>query len=101
MDRSNYRRPETQKQRQITKTTFGNSVPVPKVGSLRPAGGIDGIRPARPTPAPIRPALPVSFSDAGKPTLGSIAVSGQAVTPSLSPAVLAARRVPIDMELPG
>jgi polyisoprenyl-teichoic acid--peptidoglycan teichoic acid transferase len=49
----------------------------------------------------MRPALPVSFNDAGKPTIGSIAVSGQAVAPRLSPAVLAARRVPIDMELPG
>jgi LCP family protein required for cell wall assembly len=96
MDRSNFRRPDIQKQRQnTTKTTFGNSVPVPKAGSRRLISSIDGIGPAR-------PALPpVSFNDAGKPTLGSIAVSGQAAVPQLTPAVLAARRVPIDMELPG
>jgi LCP family protein required for cell wall assembly len=106
MDRSKYKRPDIQKQSQITKNTFGNSVPVPKVSSSRPIGGIDGIGAARPLrhgvaspPQSARP--PVSYNDAGKPTLGSIAVSGQAGASGLTPAVLAARRVPIDMDLPG
>ena len=103
MDRSRFKRPEIQTQRQTTKIPFGNPQPVPKGVPLRPRS----LQPLAPRPV-VRPAAVVPVRQP-MPTINS----QQRIVPSRpvsmqpapqvaapSPAVLA-RRLPIDMELPG
>jgi hypothetical protein len=94
MDRSSFKRPATQTARQTTQTPFGNPTPVPKVGMPRPGGlavrqamSMDGFVTAaspRPRPALQQPDIP--------------RVPRHQQGPSVA---VMARRVPLDMELPG
>lgn len=119
MDRSRYKRPATQKQRQTTKTTFGSPQPVPKGVQPRPQQFITGRRQPvdfefrrRPRPISSRPAptppVPVERPLAANLPAMAVAasVSRQAPTPiepapSVPSAPILAARVPIDMDLPG
>ncbi len=100
MDPLSFKRPATQKQRQITKTTFGNPQSVPKAASTRPANFL--ARPAEDISSAIRSRR---FNDIS----GRRPAPVSALEPTLesppevinSPSSVLARRSPIDMDLPG
>lgn len=109
MDRSRYKRPEQQKQRQTTKTTFGSpQLPVPKALSSRPSAQYQyyhhASRPARPVPPQATPSpiykKPVAAPQVIAPVQKIRPARLTTTQPQAAPEVLA-RRLPIDMELPG
>src|SRR5581483_12378085 len=92
MDRSRYRRPAIQTQRQTQKAPLGSYSPVPRAGVTRPLNRLSSRRQAMdllPVP-PVRPAVT-------RPSLSALAVAASLDQPTgYQP-----RRQPLDMELPG
>ncbi|MEK7594768.1 MAG: LCP family protein [Patescibacteria group bacterium] len=103
MDRSNFRRPEIQKQRQTQKTNFRSSSPVTEGVSARPRHFID--QPShrgRPNPRPIMPDYqrPVAHVDA-HPSRRPIFKAAVPEPAPIQTQAVAHKRPPIDMDLPG
>jgi len=121
MDRSRFKRAETQTQhKQITKTPLENRPPVQRVVQARPQQyvngtfggrrpGIDGVAAVSGRPPAGRPARAGSFGQAdGQATrLPALALAATVNKPAFNPAISsiatpeAVRRLPLDMELPG
>lgn len=92
MDRSRFKRPETNKQRQTNTTTFGISASVPKVDYSRAHTGRP-VRPRRNMEGFVAPAKSVK----AVPRPGALAVQK---TVEAAPKSVFARQLPIDMDLP-